>query len=358
MLVTQLGSYIAWLTLPRVVSSTLQSYYYKTVYSSNPADVPRPGTPKHRRDQRISYALVIAAYFAYSTYKIIAEVLEQGNSYTVLGVPLDADAKAITRAFRELSRRVYPDKVGPGDDGRPWMLINSAKETLLDPVKRFAYDRFGSESLGWMGVKTPGDYIWQGLRASMPQYAISLLALVVLSWIGIREGGYWRFYALAVECVIELWLLTHSGAQERISAFFSYPITIHELSSITRRLLIQITIAGSQLGPVLFPRYPDLATQLQQDHELMTVMLNRLSTTAAVVEKEATAMFSAQTQPFLVPSPRGSANAADELYFKRQLHQQLVEQKLRSHPRVREAVGKAVESRTAAINLSRSASSQ
>ena len=64
--------------------------------------------------------------------------------YEVLGVPRDADEKAIKKAYRKLARKYHPD-VNPNDAEaeRKFKQANEAHEVLSDPEKRKKYDQYG-----------------------------------------------------------------------------------------------------------------------------------------------------------------------------------------------------------------------
>jgi WD40 repeat protein len=61
------------------------------------------------------------------------------NYYAILGVPLDADADTLKRAYRQLARRYHPDLAGPGSEVE-MKRINRAYAVLNDPEQRRNYD--------------------------------------------------------------------------------------------------------------------------------------------------------------------------------------------------------------------------
>ncbi|KAK9255148.1 hypothetical protein V1507DRAFT_453435 [Lipomyces tetrasporus] len=335
MSVNQLGSYLAWLVVPRGVSTALQMGYYQLFYPAANA-APRPGSPTYRRHQRISYAVVIIGYLIYTTYTSVTGIVGAGNFYSLLGVPIDVDDKSVRRRFRNLSVLSHPDK-GTGSDD-VFIALKLASETLTSPVRRFAYDRFGMAALSWPEGKSEVEYVMRGIQASVPQYVFSFVVMVVLSLFRQSAfGSYWRYVALFAEFLIELHLITRTGIQEFVAMYSPYPFTIRELIDLSRSLLITLSIAAAQLGPVLCPDPPEPSIKLiREQQDVMKTMIARLAKVTDVISTEATSAFMAQTRPFLGLQP--TMVVGGEPYFKERLQQHLVDLKLRSRPEVQDAL--------------------
>ena len=72
--------------------------------------------------------------------------------YEVLGVPRDASAEDIKKAYRKLTRKYHPDaNPGNAEAENKYREINEANEVLSDAQKRAQYDQFG-----YVGDMPPG----------------------------------------------------------------------------------------------------------------------------------------------------------------------------------------------------------
>jgi curved DNA-binding protein len=68
------------------------------------------------------------------------------NYYEILGVPKNADAEALKKAYRKLALKYHPDRnQGDKTAEEKFKEINEAYAVLSDPEKRKNYDMFGSE---------------------------------------------------------------------------------------------------------------------------------------------------------------------------------------------------------------------
>ena len=85
--------------------------------------------------------------------------------YAALGVPRDADAEAIKKAYRKLARKHHPDVAKEAGAEARFKEVAEAYATLKDPEKRAAYDQLGARRPGedfrpppqWQSAFSGGD---------------------------------------------------------------------------------------------------------------------------------------------------------------------------------------------------------
>ena len=102
--------------------------------------------------------------------------VEYKDYYEVLGVPKDADEKAVKAAYRKLARKYHPD-VNPNkaEAESRFKEINEAYEVLSDKEKRSKYDQFGADWQRAQQSGQAGDFDWSRYQA------------------GPGQGGYTRY---------------------------------------------------------------------------------------------------------------------------------------------------------------------
>jgi DnaJ-class molecular chaperone len=85
-----------------------------------------------------------------------ATTMPERDYYEVLGVPRDASADALKKAYRSLARKYHPD-VNPGDKQAEakFKEAQQAYDVLSDPEKRSLYDRYGTAAFEGMTATGP-----------------------------------------------------------------------------------------------------------------------------------------------------------------------------------------------------------
>ncbi|WRT64152.1 uncharacterized protein IL334_001081 [Kwoniella shivajii] len=329
---SSLLSPLLWSVLPSQITHQIIPYLNTYLPSLFPAE-PR-GSPGYIRNYRYAFTGVIFTYLAYTFFKSD----EKGNTtedfYALLGVEKDVDADGLKRAFRSLSRLYHPDRAGSGNDDL-FIMIRRAYETLSDPVKRYAYDRFGPQILDWKSASIR-EYTITGLHRSIGFYIFSGGFMLLLSLLGrAKEGAYWRHTLFCGLLISEMTLilspssslLSSSVTFRRIPSMFFrlFPI----LSSpqfiqiaFLHRLFTTFSIAINQLTSVWFPSPP---SQEEEWGKVMSMLKN--------LEIEAVTGFQSEVAPLM---STGQPKYMEKL-IQNNMEDILVERSMYAHPQIRQA---------------------
>ena len=335
-----------------MVSNWLQTIYYGiTIRTGDPK--PAPGSPRYQKHRRRIQIAVIAAYLLYTVYEADYWIRQTGDFYQTLGVSHDTDDKRIKSRFRRLAALHHPDKVTSDDPAAInsadayFVLLKSAQDTLTDPVKRFAYQRFGPDVLQWQHCSSIRDYIVRGLQVSCgPLYAGSFLLMILLGFAGyLQHGKYWRYVIFAGLVVLELHFVTRPYTSPLLEKILN-PLLGHttqhppflpfQMIQLARKATFTSFIALSQIGALLPQATPMTSTQTLSQQDMQ--QLSRLETIAKNTEVEATRLLGMEAAPYV-----GDEQGTKDLSNK--VREWLVNNTIRADPEVRDAMGRAMSKR-------------
>lgn len=340
----------------RFIQST---YYGLTIRAGSPR--PQPGQPRFAEHYRRIYILVVCAYLAFTVYEADWELQRSGGDfYRVLGVAPDAGTREIKRRYRQLSALMHPDKAGGAAaaaagpfDPEVYIRVQTAHEVLSDDVKRFAYDRFGPDVLGWRGCTVARDYVVRGARNLAGYYGAGALAMYAFPRLGyFQRGVYWRWLAFAALLLLEAhavtrpahpWLLTRlvnpalallwaPGA----AAAAHPPYLPFQAILLARKLSITLSVALNQVVPYLTAETRGGRLQLGgaaggDDGARAARSLDELERVARGVDDDADRVVKMELAPF-AGDPQVLAGLRDKM------RRWLVDNTVRSDPMTRDAM--------------------
>jgi hypothetical protein len=287
----------------------------------------------------------------YTLVQTLYDLRLAGDFYTDLGVTPSSLDREVKARFRRLAAKLHPDKIQ--QNGQESMVtegvfvhLKLAQDTILDPAKQFAYDRFGPGivQLQQPGLKTIKDYVYAGLRSLIPEYAKGALALVVLNYFWLPKWGqYWRYLAVLSIMFLELYFLTHRWEPPAFSVYAARAahtflpdiLPAHllpfQLLTLARRMSMSLNIFISQLAP------PAARSQAEQDKHTQQ-HISHLNQVAMRTDAEAGGLLSLGLAPF-----RGDKDKVEVL--RRGMKEGIVMSVVRNSPEVKEAVRRVVERR-------------
>jgi hypothetical protein len=225
--------------------------------------------------------------------------------------------------------------------------LKVAQDTLLDPVKRFAYDRFGPSIAEWKHCSSYRDYVVHGLQTNiLPYYGVGAVFMYILGMLGYLEWGkYWRWLTLVILCVFELHTISRPFfppfaakiLNPLLTTFTEHPPYLpFQLLALSRKMAITLYIAFSQIGPLL--QSPEQARASQTSKLALQQQLDRLDATAKATDVEASRAMAMEMSPFV-----GDEVAVKEVQGR--VKEWLVQNTIRSDPMVRDALGNALRRR-------------
>jgi hypothetical protein len=291
--------------------------------------------------------MVVSAYLLYTIYEADWEIRRAGDFYQDLGIPHSASEREIKSRFRRLAAIHHPDKVSsssPSSEGY-FVHLKLAQDTLLNPVKRFAYERFGPEILSWQRCSSIRDYLLQGLLSILTYYGSTAIALYTLNLFGYLEWGkYWRWLAVIIVCVFELHTISRpyfppfaaKFLNPLLTTFTSHPPYLpFQVIQLLRKISVTMYIAITQIMPLiqsLSENSQSTATSASLDQQL-----NRLEATAKATDIEMARLVEMEMSPFR------EERALEAM--KGKVKEWLVRNTINSDPEVRDAIGRSFQKR-------------
>ncbi|MCJ1299456.1 hypothetical protein MMC08_002248 [Hypocenomyce scalaris] len=355
---TNFLSYAGWTLLPNLITAWLQSLYYGiTIRAGDPK--PQPGTPRWLKHRRRIHMTVVLAYLLYTIVEADYELRRAGDFYQDLGLPHSVDEKGIKSRFRKLAAIHHPDKASILGEDLPsdafFVQLKLAQDTLLNPTKRFAYDRFGPDILRWQHCSSIRDYLLVGLQAAAPMYVGSAIFMVILGVTGYLQWGrfvgltqsylQWRYLIFGSLVLLEVHTLTRPYYPPFLNVVLNpvlQKLTLHppilpfQMLVLARKAALTLFIALSQLGPLFQTSIAGPVTSsspsfdAQQQQQLL-----KLEQLAKHNEIEASRLLALDMAPFM-----GDEAAVKDLRSK--VKEWLVQNTIRADPEVRDAVGRAM----------------
>ena len=242
----------------------------------------------------------------------------------------------------------HPDKVSdPSKKDEVdafYVHLKLARDTLVDPAKRFAYDRFGPQILQWRHCSTIRDYVLTGVRIQAGYYVGTAVVLVLMGIVGyLEQAPYWRYWAMASLFAFEMFTLTRPEAPAILTKVVNPVMTVFrshapylqfQALSMARKLMISFFIALSQIGPLL-----SLSTAGTNGNEVRAQQLERLEAVAKTADQEVSRLMGLEVMPF-------AGDAASVRDLRTSMRNWLVDNTVRSNPTVRDAMGRVLARRS------------
>ncbi|CZT16176.1 related to CHAPERONE PROTEIN DNAJ [Ramularia collo-cygni] len=335
-----------WWFLPAQVTAYAQPVLYRIFIRAGDPH-PAPNSPRFIRDRKRIHTAVILLYLLYTIIDAEHQIQQSSNFYHVLKVPLDASKQAVGSRWRRLAASLHPDKAVGQDTAALFTKLKAMSDVLSDPTKRFAYDRFGPDILGWQNCKITRDYIVAGLYQLTAYYVGSAGILLLIAWAGyLQSGVFWRFYIMFAMFVFEVMSATRPeflGVLTKFNTLLRWTglraeFLPFQFIVLLRKLAFTVFIALNQLGP-LFEHSEDKG--LEKGERALVQGLDAVNARIDALDGEMTNILKMEMLPF--------ATKQDDLdLFKRGMQGFLEQNTVRNSDEVKTVVKEVLTRRRAA----------
>lgn len=282
---------------------------------------------------------------------------KSSNAYNELGVPIDVDDGGLQSRFRRLTIRFHPDKVGPGVDREKansyYIHLKHARDIILDPAKRFAYDRFGPDIFQQCRqCLTVKEFTDNALLTALGTYGALLVFLLGANALGfLKDGAYWRYLAILAVATFDLrtamrpdhpafltkWLNPLMASLRLRPPYLPFQVTI---------IVKKASISAAQFLGLLIPLYrndPQRPAKASDDSEdARHKQIDRLDAVVQSSAMESSRLLELESTPF-----RENEHAKSEL--RAALKKYMLQNVVHQEKEVRNAIGQSIMRRRAGV---------
>jgi curved DNA-binding protein CbpA len=274
-----------------------------------------------------------------------------------LGVPINVDDNALNSRFRKLTVRFHPDKLGPNVDrdaaNAYYIHLKHARDIIVDPAKRFAYDRFGLDIFKQCpSCLTIKEYTDSALKTAAVNYGALTIFLVAANALGfLKDGLYWRYLGILAVATFDVRTAMRPDHPEILSRYLNPLMAILKLRPAYLPFQIvaiakKASISAAQFLALLMPLYrfdPENPVQVSDDtDETRHKQLTRLTEFVAESNKEATRLLELESIPY-----NENEKAKGEL--REALKKFMVQNVVHQEREVRNAIGQSMARRRAGV---------
>lgn len=233
------------------------------------------------------------------------------------------------------------------------MYLKTARDIILDPVKRFAYDRFGPEIFAQCQTcLTVKEYTDSALITAGTTYGALFILLIGANALGFfRDGSYWRYLGLLAIATFELRTAVRPDHPTFLAKYLNPVITSMNLRPAYLPFQIiaiikKASISLAQFLGLLMPLYradPQNPNKSNEDSDMARhQQLDRLSTFVTESNKDADRLLELESIPY-----RENEKAKSEL--REALKKYMVQNVVHQEKEVRNAIGQSMARRRTGV---------
>jgi hypothetical protein len=318
---------------------------------------PQPGSVRFVKHRKQILIAIYAAYFAFTIYEVDFNLQRSSNAYNDLGVPIDVDESGLNSRFRKLTIRYHPDKIGPGVNREAanayYIHLKHARDIILDPAKRFVYDRFGPDIFRQcQSCLTIREYVDSALLSAVTNYGALLVFLIGANALGFfKDGSYWRYFGLLAVATFEIRTAMRPDFPSVLTKYInplvaSFNLRPPYLPFQVIAIAKKASISAAQFLALLMPLYRiDSERPMQPTDDTedgLHKQLDRLSAFVAESNRDASRLLELESIPY-----RENEKAKSEL--REALKKYMVQNVVHQDKEVRNAIGQSMARRRTGV---------